>query len=89
MKVKELIAELQKHDFEMEVFLYNGLDEGDAPICTVQEVGTAFYCKGDSMIEDYLYNNRGKRALVLHDDYYSVSIDKDIYYKLNFLEEGE
>lgn len=89
MKVKELIAELQKHDSEMEVFLYNGLDEGDAPVYTVQEVGTAFYCKDDSVVEDYLFNNRGKRALVLHDDYYFSSTDKDIYYELDFPEEGE
>ena len=89
MKIKELIAELQKYDPEMEVFLYNGMDEGDAPVCAVQEVGTAFYCKGDSAVEDYLYENRGKRVLVLHDDYYFASTDKDIYYELDFPREGE
>ena len=87
MKVKELIAELQKHDPEMHVFLYSGMDEGDAPIHSVQEVGTHFYCKGDSIIEAFLHAYKGERALVLHDEYDYATTDKEFYNKLEFPKE--
>ena len=87
MRVKELIAELQKHDPEMHVFLYSGMDKGDAPIHFVQEVGTHFYCKGDSIVEAFLYAYKDERALVLHDEYDYATTENKFYNKLEFPKE--
>ena len=89
MTVKQLIEELQKHDPNMRVFLYSGMDEGDAPIHSVQEVGTHFYCKGDSVVEEFLRAYRGEKALVLHDDYYFATTDKELYDQMEFPEEEQ
>jgi hypothetical protein len=49
MKVKELIAQLQEHDPELEVFGYNGLDEGGGIVWkTHKREGEFHYCKGDA-----------------------------------------
>lgn len=86
MKVKDLIAELAKHDPEMEVFLYNELDEGDAETLYVQECGTPPGCQGDSFALEYLTFHPGERVVVIHNDWWVYQHQED-YFK--FFEEEE
>lgn len=51
---------------DIKVFIYNQLDEGDAPVDVAEIISEPFYCKGDSMIEAYM-EKHGKPVLVLRD----------------------
>ena len=86
MKIKELIAKLAIYDPEMEVFLYNTLDEGDAPALFVDEVGTHMYCKGDSCVREHLAEHPGTRVLLIHDNVYAVKEEDALGFYYSHLE---
>jgi len=70
MKVKELIAKLEKLDPEMPVFMYIGIEEADGALDKVKVVKTkrgAQYCKGDSMILEHFEESK-EPVVVLYDD---------------------
>ena len=71
MTVGQLKEKLAQYPETMPIFLYNGLDEGDCQLTKVEPVTSGFYCKGDSLVDDYLRENTSATSvLLLHDGYY-------------------
>ena len=86
----EIIAALSKFPEDTPVFLYNDLDEGDAPveICEIFpgpiiEDGAEYvphYCKGDSYVERY-WEEQGKGPVIYLRD--SGWCDRDFEFNPN------
>ena len=70
MTVGELKKKLAQYSETMPVFLYNGLDEGDCELAKVEPVTRGYYCKGDSLVDEYFEENTAVTSvLLLHDSY--------------------